>query len=122
MSRIYAVDFDGTCVTHEYPNIGRDVGAVPVLKRMVTRGDKLILWTMRSGKQLEEAEAWFTENGIELFGSQRNPTQDEWTKSPKAYAQVYIDDAALGCPLLYDDDYSERPFVDWVKIERMINE
>jgi hypothetical protein len=29
---IIAVDFDGTCVTHEYPKVGRDIGAVPVLK------------------------------------------------------------------------------------------
>jgi hypothetical protein len=28
MSRIIAVDFDGTCVTHEYPSIGKDIGAV----------------------------------------------------------------------------------------------
>ena len=27
-----AIDFDGTVVTHEYPKVGRDIGAVPVLK------------------------------------------------------------------------------------------
>ena len=25
---IIAVDFDGTCVTHEYPNVGKNIGAV----------------------------------------------------------------------------------------------
>ena len=25
---IIAIDFDGTCVTHEYPKIGKDIGAV----------------------------------------------------------------------------------------------
>jgi predicted mannosyl-3-phosphoglycerate phosphatase (HAD superfamily) len=45
---IIAVDFDGTCVTHEYPRIGRDIGAAPVLKRLTDAGHKLILWTMRS--------------------------------------------------------------------------
>lgn len=29
---IIAVDFDGTCVTHEYPKVGREIGAVGVLK------------------------------------------------------------------------------------------
>jgi hypothetical protein len=31
---VVGVDFDGTCVTHEYPKIGRDIGAVPVLKEL----------------------------------------------------------------------------------------
>lgn len=42
-----AIDFDGTCVTPEYPEIGKDIGAVPVLKRLVENGHKLILHTMR---------------------------------------------------------------------------
>jgi hypothetical protein len=78
---VIAVDFDGTCVTHAYPYIGKDIGSVPVLKELVDRGHKLILWTMRSGKQLEEAVEWFSDNEISLFGIQRNPTQDSWTDS-----------------------------------------
>lgn len=38
------IDFDGTCVTHEYPKIGKDIGAVPVLKRLIETGNKLILF------------------------------------------------------------------------------
>lgn len=53
------IDFDGTCVTHDYPRIGKDIGAVPVLKELVERGHKLILNTMRSGKELEDAVEWF---------------------------------------------------------------
>jgi predicted mannosyl-3-phosphoglycerate phosphatase (HAD superfamily) len=45
-----AVDFDGTCVTHEYPYMGNDIGAVPVLRELAESGFKLILFTMRSGK------------------------------------------------------------------------
>lgn len=26
------IDFDGTCVTHDFPRIGKDIGAQPVLK------------------------------------------------------------------------------------------
>lgn len=63
-----AVDFDGTCVTHEYPYIGKDIGAVPVLKRLVEEGNRLILWTMRSDQQLTEAVNWFYENDIVLYG------------------------------------------------------
>ena len=120
------IDFDGTCVTHEYPYVGKDIGAVPVLKALVERGHKLILNTMRSdngnGNFLSDAVKWFEENNIELFGIQRNPTQDSWTSSPKVYANIYIDDAALGCPLVFDSEHSVRPYVDWVEVNRMLGE
>lgn len=116
---IIAIDFDGTCVTHEYPEVGKDIGAVPILKKMVERGDQLILWTMRSGETLQEAVDWFKENGIPLFGVQTNPDQGSWTSSPKAYAQLYIDDAALGCPLKYPMS-GKRPYVDWSAVEKIL--
>jgi len=121
---ILAIDFDGTCVKHEYPRVGGDIGAAPVLKRLVAQGHQLILWTMRcdSGvtrglfeSGLTDAINWFKDNDIPLYGIQRNPTQDTWTQSPKCYAQLYIDDAALGCPLVYPEN--EKPYVDWVKVE-----
>lgn len=108
-----AIDFDGTCVTHDYPRIGKDIDAVNVLKKLVANGHKLILNTMRSGKELKEAINWFKENDIELYGANENPTQKRWTNSPKVYAHLYIDDAALGCPLKMDLSISDRPFVDW---------
>lgn len=117
---IIAIDFDGTCVTHEYPNIGIDIGAQSVLKDLILNGHMLILFTMRSGKELKKAEKWFSENNIPLMGVQKNPTQKEWTASPKAFANLYIDDAALGCPLLYSEDISTRPFVNWVAVRRML--
>ena len=108
-----AIDFDGTCVTHDYPRIGKDINAVNVLKKLVANGHKLILNTMRSGNELKEAINWFKENDIELYGANENPTQKRWTNSPKVYAHLYIDDAALGCPLKMDLSISDRPFVDW---------
>ena len=114
-----AVDFDGTCVTHEYPIVGRFIGAQKVLKRIVREGGHLILWTMRSGEQLADAERWFDLNGIQLYGVQRNPTQGGWTTSPKAYAKIYIDDAALGCPLK-PGMKDERPYVDWEAVEKYL--
>ena len=116
-----AVDFDGTCVTHEYPNIGKDIGAVPVLKKLTENGHKLILNTMRSGDELSDAVKWFEENEISLYGINNNPSQKFWTDSPKVYAHLYIDDAALGCPLKKDPTISDRPFVDWKVIEKYFN-
>ena len=119
-NKIIAVDFDGTCVTHDYPRVGKDIGSIPVLKRLVENGHNLILWTMRSGKELNDAIKWFDDNGIELYGIQENPTQKSWTNSPKAYAELYIDDAALGCPLKMDNSLSNRPFVDWEEVENLL--
>ena len=115
-----AVDFDGTCVTHDYPRIGKEIGATKVLKRLVKAGHKLILNTMRSGKELQDAIHWFNKNEIELYGVNENPTQKRWTTSPKVYANMYIDDAAFGCPLRNVPDFSDRPFVDWDSIWRQL--
>ena len=130
------IDFDGTCVTHEFPHIGKDIGAVPVLKRLIKGGHNLVLFTMRSdlksptyrnqgrelppGNYLTDAVNWFKENDIPLYGIQRNPSQDSWTESPKAYGQLIIDDAALGCPLVFDDSLSSRPFVDWEAVNDIL--
>ena len=117
---IIAIDFDGTCVTHEYPKIGKEnEGCVDVLKELVHEGHKLILYTMRSGKYLKEAVDWFKEREIPLWGINENPTQSTWTKSPKIYANLYIDDAACGCPLIYNES-ENRPFVDWNTIKIML--
>ena len=112
-----AIDFDGTCVTHDYPRIGKEIGATKVLKRLVEAGHKLILNTMRSDKELQDAVNWFKKNGIELYGVNENPTQKRWTNSPKVYAHMYIDDAALGCSLINAPELSNRPFVDWDSID-----
>lgn len=116
---IIAIDFDGTCVTHEYPLVGKDIGAAPVIKKMVERGDKIILFTMRSGPFLEDAVRWFADNGIPLFGVNENPEQKTWTTSPKSYDAVYIDDAALGAPLMRDSS-ATRLHIDWVKISILL--
>jgi hypothetical protein len=117
-----AIDFDGTCVMHEYPKVGRDIGAIPVLKSLVENGHNLILFTMRSGKELNDAERWFKDNGIKLYGVQYNPTQKGWTASNKCYAQLYIDDAALGCPLLEPKKSEGRPYVDWDVVNQMLKD
>ena len=103
-SFVFAVDFDGTIVTHEYPKVGKDVGAIPVLKQLIQNGHRIILWTMRSGETLDDAVKYVEEQGVELFGVNQNPEQISWTTSPKCYANIYIDDAAIGVPLkIYDD-------------------
>jgi len=117
---IIAVDFDGTCVTHAYPFVGKSIGAGYVLRDLVDQGHRLILWTMRSGKELQDAVDWFDARNLKLFGINSNPSQASWTESPKAYAHMYIDDAALGTPLISEFGY--RPFVDWTKVRALLTE
>lgn len=112
------LDFDGTVVDHRYPDIGEPVpGAIKWLKRLQRSGGRIVLFTMRSnsletGNLLKDAVEYLEENGIRLYGVNRNPDQDEWTSSPKVYAHVYIDDSAFGCPLIQPKGFS-RPCVDW---------
>jgi hydroxymethylpyrimidine pyrophosphatase-like HAD family hydrolase len=119
---VIAVDFDGTCVTHEYPKIGKDIGAIPVLKELVKQGHKLILLTMRSGQTLDEAVAWFKDNDIPLWAVNNNPEQTEWTDSPKVYANMYIDDASLGAPVEYNPSFTRREYIDWKVVKFMLEE
>jgi hypothetical protein len=112
------VDFDGTIVDHRFPEIGPPVpGALEWMSKFQSAGARLILFTMRSdggrsGNVLTAAVGYLQENGIELHGINKNPTQLHWTNSPKAYGQLYIDDAAFGCPLIQPEGF-QRPCVDW---------
>lgn len=108
------LDFDGTCVAHEYPYVGDEIGSVQVLKDLVANGHELVLFTMRSEiNHLDDAVAWFKEHGLPLFGIQKNPTQHTWTASPKAYGHLIIDDTMLGAKLV-DNRYLNW---QWVAVE-----
>lgn len=117
---VVAVDFDATCVDHRYPDRGRSVpGAARVLRRLTGAGHRLILLTMRSGPTLDAAVEWFHGLDIPLWAVNENPEQKTWTESPKVYANLYIDDAALGCPLVELGGF-KRPCVDWEEVERIL--
>lgn len=116
------IDFDGTIVTHDYPRIGKPVPhAIETMLEWQKESAHLILFTMRSGKELNEAVAYCKENGVEFYGVQINPSQTTWTTSPKAYGELIIDDAAAGCPLIVPGG-GVRPYVDWVEIKKIVKE
>jgi hypothetical protein len=119
------IDFDGTCVTHEFPCIGKEIGATPVLRDLADAGHRLILFTVRSNNpkknsyMLDEAVEWFRERDIPLFGIQAHPEQKPWSASPKPYGDLYIDDRALGCPLIVPEN-DDRPYVDWKTVQKLL--
>lgn len=127
------VDSDGTCFTHEFPAIGKDIGAQYVLKCLTDNGHLLIVNTMRcdhefipnsldpditniKGLFLTEALNWYKKYDIPIYGVGENPTQHSWTSSKKPYSVYDIDDINIGTPLLIIPELSSRPFVDWCEI------
>ncbi|OFY68307.1 MAG: hydrolase [Bacteroidetes bacterium RBG_13_43_22] len=94
-----AVDFDGTIVEHQYPEIGKEkLFAFQTLKELEKKGARIILWTFRTGKELEDAVSFCRQNGIEFYAVNKNypeEVQDE-TVSRKIDADIYIDDKNIG--------------------------
>ncbi len=121
------IDFDGTIVDHRFPYIGDPVPrAIKWLRQWNEIGAKLILFTMRSdgkkyGNVLSEAVAYLKENSVQLYGVNENPDQISWSKSPKVYAHIYIDNAAFGCPLVQPSGFA-RKCVDWAVVGPSVEE
>ena len=94
-----AVDFDGTIVDHLYPAIGKEkLFAFRTLKELEKKGARLILWTFRSGKELDEAVEFCRQNGIEFYAVNKNYPEEVMNDSisRKIDADIYIDDRNLG--------------------------
>lgn len=88
---IFAIDFDGTIVKSKYPGIGDPVpGALETMNELIDAGHDIILFTVRSGKELREAVKYLQDNEIELYGINENPDQKSWSDSPKVFANVYL--------------------------------
>jgi hypothetical protein len=94
-----AVDFDGTIVEHRYPEIGKEMlFAFRTLKELEKRGARLILWTFRTGKELDEAVEYCRNNGIEFYAINKNYPEEvpDELVSRKIDADIYIDDKNIG--------------------------
>ena len=94
-----AVDFDGTIVEHEYPLIGKEkLFAFQTLKELNKMGARLILWTFRTGKELDEAVEFCRKNGVEFYAVNKNYPEEIYneTISRKIDADIYIDDKNAG--------------------------
>ena len=94
-----AVDFDGTIVEHRYPDIGKTVlFAFEALKELQKRGHKLILWTHRSGKELQQAVEFCRKNGIEFYAVNNSYAEEKFDinkSSRKIDVELFIDDRNL---------------------------
>src|SRR5665647_320609 len=94
-----AVDFDGTIVDHEYPAIGKEkLFAFQTLRELNKLGAMLILWTIRTGKELDEAVEYCRKNGLEFYAVNKNYPEEifDETVNRKVNADIYIDDKNIG--------------------------
>ena len=95
-----AIDFDGTIVEDAYPSIGKPkIFAFETLKKLQSEGYRLILWTYRHGKSLEEAVEFCRKNGVEFYAvnsSFEGELFDDETQFRKINADLFIDDRNLG--------------------------
>ncbi|HSI70034.1 MAG TPA: hypothetical protein VK941_07365 [Gillisia sp.] len=94
-----AVDFDGTIVENRYPGIGKPVlFAFETLKKLQQEGHHLILWTYRSGKELEEAVYFCRSKGLDFYAINKSYPEEiyEESISRKIQADVFIDDRNIG--------------------------
>jgi hydroxymethylpyrimidine pyrophosphatase-like HAD family hydrolase len=108
---IIAVDFDGTIVEDAYPKIGKPmVLAFETMKKLQSQGHRLILWTYRSGRKLDEAVSFCKENGIEFYAVNKNFPEEVYDEkySRKIHADLFIDDRNVG------------GFLGWTAIYKLI--
>jgi hydroxymethylpyrimidine pyrophosphatase-like HAD family hydrolase len=95
-----AVDFDGTIVEHAYPKIGKPIPfAFEVLQKLQQEENhKLILWTIREGRLLQEAVDFCEENGVYFYACNTNYTEEEFNENipRKIGADIFIDDRNIG--------------------------
>ena len=114
MNKIIAVDFDGTLVENKYPEIGKPLRGFTedtLFNELITlreRGVKVILWTSRLGKELENAVKFCKSMGLEFdavnddlkeikeeFDSYKEWQKTKYPECRKVHADIYIDDKAL---------------------------
>ena len=98
---LIAVDFDGTIVEHRYPEIGKELPfAISTLKRLQEERHRLVLWTVREGKLLDEAVEFCRQRGLEFYAVNANFPEEEAkpgaTACRKLKADLFIDDRNVG--------------------------
>lgn len=114
--KIIAVDFDGTlCAKARYPNIGKANDFLfAKLLAMQKQGCKLILFTCRTGADLERAVEFCRSQGLIFDAINQNIKKwdGEIRAGGKVYADIYIDDKSVN-PLPFNKiEYDLQP-MNW---------
>ena len=96
---IIAIDFDGTIVEDAYPKIGKPmIFAFETMKKLQSEGHRLILWTYRTDKKLQEAVDFCKQQGLEFYAINKSYPEEEFDGkiSRKINATFFVDDRNIG--------------------------
>ena len=110
-----AVDFDGTIVRHRYPDIGEEIlFATDTLKKLIEERHKLILWSVREGKLLDDAVEWCRERGVEFYAVNKDYPEEDVTLNEHFSRKLKVD--------MFIDDRNIGGLPDWGTIYKIIHE
>jgi hypothetical protein len=96
---VIAVDFDGTIVENRYPAIGKEIPFAIETLLLIQKELKhtLILWTVREGRELQDAIDFCKERGLAFYAANRNhPEPIPSSEARKLNADMFIDDRNFG--------------------------
>ena len=108
---IIAIDFDGTIVEDAYPNIGKPmIFAFETMKKLQSEGHRLILWTFRTDKKLQEAVDFCKQQGLEFYAINKSYPEEEFDGkiSRKINATFFVDDRNIG------------GFIGWTAVHKLL--
>ena len=93
--RVYAVDFDGTMVKHDFPEIGEQNNEMIAKMRewWEDKSNLIIIWTCRSGDYECLMREWLLKNNIPFDFINENPVVN--MGGPKIFAHEYWDDRGV---------------------------
>ncbi len=96
---IFAIDFDGTIVDHEFPKIGKlKPHAIRVMNRLQAKGHKIIIWTCRKDtdkKYLTDVVRFLNSRGFYPDAVNVNIDPNLNFANPKVLADFYLDDRSF---------------------------
>lgn len=123
------LDFDGTVVEHDYPNIGKlSPNALEVIKKLQTAGHTIILNTMRvefEDDSMQEALDFINLNetvtGINISRQTKHKVYPQRWNLDKIEDEIYIDDITPNIPLIKATEV-DGMMVDWLEIEKQLIE
>ncbi len=97
---ILAIDFDGTIVEDQFPEVGKMIpGASEAINQLYADGYTIIIWSCRTGIKKTRAIEWLVMNGIKFHRFNEScPTNialHGGKDTRKVYANIYIDDRML---------------------------
>lgn len=110
---VIAVDFDGTLVKDQFPNLGQPfIEGINTVNAMIEVGYEIVIWTAR--QELVPVMEHLKNHGLNIDKVKINAHADYMlnryeSQGIKIGASIYIDDRGYGAPIFNDSE--------WLKIK-----